>query len=105
MVSTVLDASLTEGFVAVPGSQQILETTEPVIEQERVGWEVVASRKIRSDLKEGEVTSAVLGKPRQTAEELISTMLDLKSQPLIRFYPGWWPRLPYLPFQIRVDVQ
>ncbi|NPV76867.1 MAG: hypothetical protein HPY59_10900 [Anaerolineae bacterium] len=105
MVSTVLDAGLVEEYVAVPGSLQILETTEPVIEQERVGWEVLASRKIRSDLKKEEVITAILGKSRQAAEELISRRLNLKSQPIIRFYPGWWPRLPYLPFQIRVDVQ
>lgn len=105
MVSTVLDASLPEGFVAVAGSQQIIETTEPVIEQERVGWEVLANRKIRSILKEEEVKSVILGKSRRSAEELISRMLRLKSQPTIRIYPTWWQRLPFLPFQIQVDLQ
>ena len=105
MVSAVLDASMPEGFAAVPGSLQLLETTDPVTEQDRIGWEITARRKIRSNLNTGEVISAILGKPRQTAEESISNILDLKSKPLIRFHPDWWPRLPYLPFQIRVEVQ
>jgi hypothetical protein len=51
------------------------------------------------------VRELVRGQPPDRARWLVANLVDLEGAPLVDVQPEWFPRLPWLPFRIRVQVQ
>ena len=49
-----------------------------------------------------EIGEWISGKSLEHAAEILFTNLDLDKSPRIVLQPGWWPRIPTLPFRIQV---
>jgi hypothetical protein len=47
-----------------------------------------------------ELARLIAGKTAAEAAAFLATELDLETLPRIRLWPGWWPRLPFLPLRI-----
>jgi len=56
------------------------------------------------EINELEIREAVRGKSVAEAEEYLTRHLSLAEDPTIEVSPAWWGRLPWLPFQITVEV-
>ena len=61
-----------------------------------VSW--VDSQTVRRE----EISDLISGKPLEQAEQILLDHLDLELMPQITLQPGWWPRIPALPFRIQV---
>lgn len=105
MINTVMDGGLAPGMVTVPGQPLEIEETSPVVNQNGMEWQVNASRNIRASWKEEDVISAVSGKKPEAAIGVLSGMLQLETPAAIRMHPSWWPRIPFLPIQIHVEMK
>ena len=106
LASTVLNASLPEGFV---------DTGEP-LEFETVNsyqtnstgvtrWTVRVSRQLEKQVSPGQVIPLVQGRSMAVAAGQLETILKLSAAPEIRLTPKWWPWLPLIPFNITVDTR
>lgn len=62
----------------------------------QVSW--VDSQTVRRE----EISDLISGKPLEQAELILLDHLDLELVPQIILQPGWWPRIPALPFRIQV---
>lgn len=105
LTHSVLNAGLPPGFAAIEGSEKTINVTEPVADQGKASWEILTSQKARSTYGEDEVISMVLGQSPEAAKRMLENRLVLKSSPVIQMIPGWWPKIPYLPFRVRVIAQ
>jgi hypothetical protein len=47
------------------------------------------------------VAQAIAGKPMAQASAILTSGLELASPPRFSLWPGWWPRLPFLPLRIQ----
>jgi hypothetical protein len=65
---------------------------------------MTASRAVRSDPHPDRLMFDLLGKTPDTAAEMLSSAFDLETPPVISVNPSWWPRLPLLPVQIRIET-
>ena len=52
---------------------------------------------------QNEILQTVIGKQPIEAESLLQETLDLDEQPRIVLSPTWWPRIPVLPFRIKIN--
>jgi hypothetical protein len=102
----VLDGSLAEGTLAVPGTLILRHTgfSEPD-EQGAVTWTLNAQRSVHADISADEAIQMTVGQPTGTAAKLLASSLPLAGDPRIELSPSWWPRLPYLPFRIEVITE
>jgi len=105
LAAGVLDANLSNGFIPVPNTIDIHNLSEPVIGEDGLAhWHILASRQIQADIPESQVRNVVLGAtPTQAYDRLVES-LSLEKSPLLRLQPGWWPRMPFLPFRVTVQV-
>jgi hypothetical protein len=56
------------------------------------------------EINELEIREAARGKSVAEADEYLTRHLSLVEDPTIEVSPAWWGRLPWLPFQITVEV-
>ena len=80
------------GSQPVPGSDTLFQ-----FQMQGVGYAA-------ADLDIGRATRQITGKPIATARDLLKASLPLKSDPVIRIYPDWFPWIPWLSFRINTDV-
>ena len=66
------------------------------------GWDLGVEWKEIEVMPDHEIIQLVLGKNTADAEILLQESLDLKYPPVIKLFPGWWFRLPSLPFRINI---
>ena len=105
LANGVLDANLPQGFVSIPDSLTIQQMSDPVIGEDGFAhWQIRSRRQIQADIPKSKVVGAVLGaSPSQAYQRLVDT-LSLDESPYLRLRPSWWPRMPYLPFRVTVQV-
>lgn len=104
VVWSAMDASLEPGFEGRPDSLAITPVGEPESQGSNVRWEVLAVRQVRSGWSQERLLSAVLGKTTSEATENLETAFRTQVKPQVETWPSWWPRLPFLPFRIQVEV-
>ncbi|HJS29980.1 MAG TPA: baseplate J/gp47 family protein [Anaerolineales bacterium] len=105
LAGSVLDASLPEGFAPAGGPLEIENVTQPVEDPDGVTrWEVRARRSLSAQIDGSRVAELSLGRPPEDALLRLQNGLDLDREPEIMLSPSWWPRLPYLSFQIRLSL-
>ena len=106
LAQKVLDANLAKGFHVIPTSVQLVYPTQPKTDQnDTITWTVVARRMIQADLDVNEAIRLSVGGTPQKVNQVMITKLPLNSPPIIALQPAWWPRLPLLPFRIKVNIQ
>jgi hypothetical protein len=113
LARAVFDANLPAGFIPVEGSLQVenLDTPQPTTEGADLvagqlsKWKLHAYRYILAQTPPSQVIRLVLGFGPEKARQRLQDELALEEPPQIRLTPGWWPRLPILPFRVAVQVQ
>jgi hypothetical protein len=100
-----LDASSPNAYVQIPGTTRIRLLGEPYRRGSRIGYQVEAVRQLKAVWSREEVIRLVRGQDVMSAGNIIQTRYSLKSPPIFHIAPEWWPRLPYLPFRIKVSAQ
>jgi hypothetical protein len=104
LASTVLNASLPEGFVDTgePLKFEVLDS----FQTNRKGvtrWAMRVSRQLEKQLNMGKIIPLVQGRSIAVATAQLKGNLDLKHSPEIQLSPEWWPWLPLIPFNISVE--
>jgi hypothetical protein len=106
LASTVLNASLPEGFVVVQGPLD-LEPLNAHLTDERgvTRWSVRVSRQLEKRVDTGRIIPLLQGRSMAPATKRLGETLNLSNPPEIRLDPEWWPWLPLIPFNITVDIR
>lgn len=105
LANQALDASLTENYQPLPGTLEINYPEYPLSEgRAETSWGLQVSRQIRQVPDEIATANQAAGRTPQEVSQELARGLDLRTQPEIHLVPGWWPRLPYLPFRIQVEI-
>jgi len=103
LAGAILDANLPEGYQVQPDSLEISAASPPVMESPGVvRWRMAAQRRLQASISTTQAINLVLGLPPQEAASRLDKELPLNTPPSIRLIPSWWPRLPILPFRIRL---
>jgi|GEM_PF-117141 len=105
LVTPILDASLPEGFMALPGSLVITPASTPTLDDEGAAhWNIQASRAIQSEISTSQAVNLALGLSISQAAQSMAAELPLGAPPQVSVSPAWWPRLPFLPLRIQVTI-
>jgi hypothetical protein len=106
LAAGALDASLPEGFQAVPDSLKLENLSQPLEGKDgSVGWRLRGERDIRAQLADAQAVLLARGQPPERAELRLADQLPLASPPYITLSPSWWPWLPWVSFRIEVKNQ
>jgi len=101
-----LEASMPKGYIPTPNSLIFTQQTKPVTGEDRLTqWQMKVEQRIYKSYDEFQVVNLIQGRTLVRAAEQLNSFLDLKSPPLIKLMPPWWPWLPINPFRITVVVQ
>lgn len=101
-----LAANLPEGYREAPGSIQIQQLTQPVLDDGKTArWQISAAHRLQSAWSAGRLAEALRGKTPQEAAAVFKGLVETEGEPAIALSPRWWPRMPYLPFRIEVVQQ
>jgi hypothetical protein len=106
LASTVLNASLPEGFVAMGAPLEFEALTPHLTDNDGITrWSVRASRQLERQVDTGKIIPLVQGRNPALATTNLKENLDVANAPEIRLSPEWWPWLPLIPFNITVESQ
>jgi len=102
----VMDGSLAEGLVPVPGTLFMTHSgfSEPD-EEGAVSWELSIQRTIRVDIITDEAVHLAAGQSVEAAADRLAGNLPLADEPVVVISPAWWPRLPYLRMRILMTIE
>ncbi|NUM46631.1 MAG: baseplate J/gp47 family protein, partial [Anaerolineales bacterium] len=105
LAQTVLDASLVPGFSPLPDTLtfEMLTTPQPDAENNAT-WEMSATRTVIATLPTQAAVDLAVGQAPASVSTHLAEALPLASPPIIHLTPTWWPRLPFLPFQIEIQT-
>lgn len=103
MARVILDGILEAGQIPLEDSLEVSHLTIAQINSDGIAnWEIVIRRDVTSEISTDQVLSLVRGSALDNAVEDLAQAFDLAAAPEINMSPGWWPRLPGLPFRIAV---
>lgn len=106
LAKIVLEASRPTGFEALDDSLTLETLNPPVTDANGVArWEIRATQVLTRRLDLPRVIPLALGRRPQAAQAVLAEALPLVEPPQIRLRPDWWPWLPLIPFNIRVETQ
>ena len=106
LASTVLNASLPEGFVSVRSPLDFEPLNAHLTNDQGVTrWSVRVSRQLEKKMDTGRIISLVQGRSLAAASTRLNETLSLPNPPDIYLEPEWWPWLPLIPFNISVEVK
>lgn len=95
--------SLTDEFQPVIDTLQISNQNLSVKSgSDRASWDLVIRWKQKATFDRDSLTRMILGLHPGQARKVLSDQLSLDKPPLIQLTPGWWFRLPVLPFRVQV---
>ncbi|MHB0989229.1 MAG: baseplate J/gp47 family protein [Bellilinea sp.] len=101
-----LDANLTEGWQADPASLTVEEKTAwVIIPGQRLTLDLLAARSTSPTVDAAQLFGDLRGKPTAEARQIVQSKWELNQLPNISIAPAWWPRLPFLPYRIKVVVR
>lgn len=110
LAATIFDTNLAAGFAPKPDSLQVEMVTDPQLDpalgkEFRYRWTLHAARRMVAQVAEAQAVRLALGRSPDSARQALQAGLSLEKPPEIQLQPVWWPRLPVLPFRIRVTPQ
>ncbi|MFC1997287.1 baseplate J/gp47 family protein [Chloroflexota bacterium] len=99
----VLDRHINEDFTPRPETLQITQLTQPVaLSNGKVVWRMQASWQMGANLNVTKATSVILGLAPEQAHQQLEQLTLIEPGTEIRLTPDWWPRLPMLPFRVKI---
>jgi hypothetical protein len=106
LASTVLNASLPEGFVAVQAPLDFEALNAHLTDEHGITrWSVRVSRQLEKKVDTGRIVPLVQGRSMAAAAMRLNEALSLSEPADIRLNPEWWPWLPLIPFNIAVETR
>lgn len=106
LASTVLNASMPEGFMATTEPMQFEALNEYQTDSDgATHWVLQVTRELVKYIDKGKITPLVQGRSMAVARVQLSEKLDMPNPPEIRLNPEWWPWMPLIPFNITVETQ
>jgi len=105
VASLAMDAGLQDGYSPVQGTMQIVQVQLINTGDEINEWQVVAARNVHENWQRDAVIRSLLGARPDEVASILEEDHQLESPPEVRIQPGWWPRLPYLPLRIQLEVE
>jgi len=99
-----LESSMSEGFQLL--SKEIGFNPGGVAEagDEQVVFQITIRGQMMMRIEEGEIKEHLTGKSIADAVGYLGRRLELAEEPSVELLPGWWPRLPLIPFRISLVV-
>lgn len=79
------------------------DTKITVHDNREAEWMLAIKWQRKPSIKESEIVSTVLGQTPSRAKRQLTEKYNLTNPPQISIFPSWWPRLPFLPFRIKVE--
>jgi Baseplate J-like protein len=104
LIEMVLNLNQPAGYEPIAGTLKITRLGEPDFQGNTAGWSLEARRQVQARLGESQAVRLSLGQDPRAARVRLAGNLPLMGAPVIDLLPKWWPRLPYLPLRIRVQV-
>ena len=100
-----MDASLEGGKTPVEGTLVIADVYPTNTGEAISEWQVVAARNVYQEWQQDAVIRSLLGVRPEDVDGVLSTEFNLEAPAEVTMQPVWWPRLPYLPLRIQLEVQ
>ena len=101
LANEIVMAQYLEGdFEFIPGTLSLNYEQFPDL---MAGWNLNLKWKEKKSIDTADIIQLALGKNVLDAEALIREYYNLNSTPEINIKPGWWFRLPVLPFRININ--
>jgi len=99
-----LESSMSEGLQLL--SKEIGLSPGGVTEAggEQVVFQITVRGQVMMRIDEGEIKEHLTGKSIADAVTYLDRRLELAEEPSVELLPGWWPRLPLIPFRISLVV-
>jgi hypothetical protein len=101
----ILDANLPANMVGMEqsGSWQMGDTF--TTEENGLRGSIVMKRKTIPFVDIKELTKMVMGKKVESIKDILLKRYTLREEPIILTEPGWWPWMPVIDSQIKVEIQ
>lgn len=97
-------SAVEDGYRPLLDTLEIDHQTEPVmITQNTARWRINLRWQEKASFDEPALARRILGHSRNRAVQTIKQDLGLDQSPVIEFRPGWWFRIPLLPFRIQIN--
>ncbi len=104
LANRVLEANMLDKYSPVDGTLEINSKSRIYIDRDgNINWKINAQRLLKTKIAEQQIAALSLGLTPSEAVKRLSQSLALNQKPQIAITPDWWPRLPLLPFRIRVE--
>lgn len=101
-----LASRVATGFTLIAGSQQVVWVSEPrAFGPDRLAFTLRVSGDAAPSIDSHAVQTLLSGLTMDAALERLSDSLPMRRPPVIEIRPSWFPRLPWLPFRIRVVAE
>jgi hypothetical protein len=99
----VLDRHASDDYTPRPETLKIKQLTKPIIQPNgNATWRIQASWQVGAILDETKSVANILGLAPEQALQKLNENTSIKSGTVIRITPEWWPRLPMVPFRIKL---
>jgi hypothetical protein len=96
---------LPEGMTGVENTMLLMIGNTVTPEDNGFRWVLTAKRQIAPVVDAERIIAQVLGKNRKQALEILEQEYSFHEEPIILVSPTWWPWLPMIQSQIRVEVK
>ena len=98
----ILDANLPQGFEPLAETLTFEHLSNPALDEAFTSrWRIVARRQLRALVDAEQASSLARGLALPKAKQILEDRLNIRGADIL-VAPGWWPRLPWLPFRIQV---
>jgi hypothetical protein len=107
LAASALGKQVPQGWELVPGSldTQVGEANSYILPGGKGGFSAQVSGRIFRPIDENNLRQQVSGLTTAQAMKALSRHLDLVQSPSIFVHPSWYPRLPWLPMRIAIELQ
>lgn len=100
-----MDAGLEAGVALVEGTMVIADVYQVSAGETVSEWQVVAVRSTHPAWQREAVVRSLMGARPDEVDAILAKDFDLAAPSVVRIQPTWWPRLPYLPLRIQLEVE
>ena len=106
LASTVLNASLPDGFIATQTPLDFEPLNDFSTDEHGITrWSLRVSRPLEKQLDIARIIPLIQGRSVESATRQLKETLNLPASPEIHLRPAWWPWLPLIPFNISMETR
>ena len=103
LLTNILDANLAEGTSPIPETLKYTFLGEPVVGVDDISlWQIHATRTFKAHIPDTQAVNLTLGLSPTKAKQRLLDSLPINYPPQLVVTPDWWPRMPLLPFRVKV---